>query len=139
MATCLDVADAAYPTHFNGNDILPLEGTSLVPIFHDQDNHKGALIWEHEGNKAVRQGDWKLVCKHLGDWELYNLLENRTETDDLASQYPDVVSELRSIYDAWAERCGVKPWDIITEKLKKRREKAGNPKEEGAIDRRDLN
>ena len=85
MATCLDVAGADYPTRFNGNDIIPLEGTSLAPIFHDQPNHKEALIWEHEGNKAVRRGRWKLVCKYPGDWELYDIVANRTETEDLAA------------------------------------------------------
>jgi arylsulfatase len=138
MATCLDVADAEYPAQLNGNDIVPLEGTSLAPIFHGQHNYKEALIWEHEGNKAVRQGHWKLVCKYPGDWELYDLVANRTETNDVAVQHPDVVKELRSIYDAWAERCGVKPWDVIAERLRKRREKAGNTIDEGAIDRRDL-
>ena len=82
MATCLDVAGADYPARFNGNDIIPLEGTSLVPIFDDQPNHKEALIWEHEGNKAVRRGRWKLVCKHPGDWELYDIVANRTETEE---------------------------------------------------------
>ena len=115
-----------------------MEGTSLAPIFRGEHNHKEALIWEHEGNKAVRQGHWKLVCKHLGDWELYDLLANRTETNDLALQHPDVVKELRSIYEAWAERCSVKPWEVIAEKLRQRREKADLIKDEGAIDRRDL-
>ncbi len=136
LATCLDVAGADYPTQFNLNDIVPLEGTSIAPIFHDQHNHKDALIWEHEGNKAVRRGRWKLVCKYPGEWELYDLVENRTETDDLAAQHPDVVEELSAIYDEWAERCGVKPWDHIAEKLRLRREKAGNVNDEGAIDRR---
>ena len=63
MATCLDVAGADYATRFNGNDIIPLEGTSPTPIFDDQPNHKESLIWEHEGNKAIRRGRWKLVCK----------------------------------------------------------------------------
>ena len=136
LATCLDVAGADYPTQFNDNDIVPLEGTSIAPIFHDQHNHKDALIWEHEGNKAVRRGRWKLVCKYPGEWELYDLVANRTETDDLAAQHPDVVEELSAIYDEWAERCGVKPWDHIAEKLRSRREKAGNVSDEGAIDRR---
>lgn len=112
------MAGADYPTQLNGNDITPLEGASLALIFHDQHNHKDALIWEHEGNKAVRRGRWKLVCKYPGDWELYDVVANRTETDDIAAQHPDVVEELSAIYDAWAERCGVKPWDDISEKLR---------------------
>jgi arylsulfatase A-like enzyme len=136
MATCLDVAGADYPTRFNGNDIVPLEGTSLVPIFHDQPNHKDALIWEHEGNKAIRRGRWKLVCKYPGDWELYDLVANRTETNDLAEEHPEIVDELGAMHDAWAERCGVKSWEYISEKQRLRREKAGDVRNDGAHDRR---
>ena len=124
MATCLDVAGADYPTRFNGNDIIPLEGTSLAPIFDDQPNHKEALIWEHEGNKAVRRGRWKLVCKYPGGWELYDIVANRTETEDLAGRHPEIVKELGAIHDAWAERCGVKSWAHMLANLKAAREKA---------------
>ena len=73
MATCLEVSGATYPEEHNGRPILPLEGTSLVPIFDGKDNGKAVLYWEHEGNCAVRQENWKLVCKFPGDWELYDL------------------------------------------------------------------
>ena len=126
MATCLDVAGADYPTRFNGNDILPLEGTSLQPIFHDQPNHKEALIWEHEGNKAVRRGRWKLVCKYPGDWELYDIVANRTETEDLAARHPDIVEEFGAIHDAWAERCGVQSWEHMLGNLHAARAKAAS-------------
>ena len=125
MATCLDVAGADYPTRFNGHDILPLEGTSLAPIFHDRPNHKDALIWEHEGNRAVRRGRWKLVCKYPGGWELYDIVANRTETHDLAERHPEIVAELGAIHDAWAERCGVKPWKPLLEKMTAARKKSG--------------
>ncbi len=125
MATCLDVAGADYPTRFNGHDILPLEGASLAPIFHDRPNHKDALIWEHEGNKAVRRGRWKLVCKYPGEWELYDIVANRTETHDLAERHPEIVAELGAIHDAWAERCGVKPWEPLLEKMTAARKKSG--------------
>ena len=135
MATCLDVAGADYPTRFNGNDIVPLEGTSLAPIFHDQPNHKEALIWEHEGNKAVRRGRWKLVCKYPGEWELYDIVANRTETEDLAGRHPEIVDELGAVFAAWAERCGVKPWEDVSEVLRAQRERSGRS-DHGAIDRR---
>ena len=115
MATCLDVSGATYPEQYNGNDIKALEGTTLAPIFDDQPNGKEALIWEHEGNRAVRKGNWKLVCKYPGDWELYDIVKNRTETDDVAADNPDVVAELSAIHDAWAERCNVQPWSKIQE------------------------
>ena len=121
MATCVDVAGAEYPAQFNGNTIKPLEGTSLTPIFDDQPNGKEALVWEHEGNRAVRMGDWKLVCKYPGDWELYNVVENRTETDDISESHPEIVAELSSYYEAWAARCEVKPWVDILEIMRERR------------------
>ena len=121
MATCVDVAGAEYPAQFNGNTIKPLEGTSLTPIFDDQPNGKEALVWEHEGNRAVRRGDWKRVCKYPGDWELYNVVENRTETDDISESHPEIVAELSSYYEAWAARCEVKPWVDILEIMRERR------------------
>ena len=127
MATCLDVAGADYPSQFRGRAITPLEGVSLVPIFEDRDNKKEALIWEHEGNKAVRKGRWKLVCKHPGDWELYDMVANRTETNDLALQHPKLVEELSTIYDEWAERCGVKQWEHMAASLRRRREELHDP------------
>ncbi|MYC15447.1 MAG: arylsulfatase [Gemmatimonadetes bacterium] len=116
MATCLDIAGAEYPETYNGHEILPLEGASLTPIFDNQDNGKEYLIWEHEGNGAVRKGKWKLVKRYPGDWELYDIEADRSELGDLANDNPDVVSELSAIYDAWAERCGIEPWDNILAK-----------------------
>jgi len=116
MATCLDVAGAEYPDAFNGHDILPLEGTSLTPIFDGEDNGKPYLIWEHEGNGAIRKGKWKLVKRYPGGWELYDIEADRSELENLVNEQPDVVSELTALYDAWAERCFVEPWDRITNK-----------------------
>ena len=93
----------------------------MTPIFDDKLNGKEALIWEHEGNCAVRKGNWKLVCKRPGDWELYDIVKNRRETDDVAADNPDVAAELSAIFDAWAVRCNVEPWSkmqgIIRDKM----------------------
>lgn len=115
MATCLEISGAAYPDEHNGTPIFPLEGTSLTPIFDDKDNDRGALIWEHEGNAAVRKGKWKLVCKYPGDWELYDMETDRTECNDLSGQFPERVKELSALYQAWADRCFVAPWSEILE------------------------
>lgn len=113
MATCLDVAGAEYPKTFNGKDIQPLEGKSLLPIFQgkEREGHK-EIYWEHEGNRAVRQGNWKLVSKHPGGWELYDLAADRTELNDLAAANPDKVKELSALYEAWAKRANVEPWPV---------------------------
>ena len=121
MATCLDVSGATYPERYNGNNIQALEGTALTPIFDGEPNGKEALIWEHEGNCAVRKGNWKLVCKYPGDWELYDIVANRTETNDVAADNPDVVAELSAIFDAWAARCNVQPWSNMLQIMREKR------------------
>jgi arylsulfatase len=67
------------------------------------------LCWEHEGNRAVRQGDWKAVAPHRGAWELYDLARDPTEGHDLASRHPDKIQELVTLWQRWADRCGVWP------------------------------
>jgi arylsulfatase len=72
MATCLGLAGASYPEEFAGQKIQPLEGVSLAPAFQGADVPRTQpLFWEHEGNRAIRVGDWKLVSKHPRSWELY--------------------------------------------------------------------
>jgi len=113
MATCLDVAGAEYPTEHDGRKLTPLEGKSLLPIF--KGRHRpghDAIYWEHEGNRAVRAGKWKLVAAHSQDWELYDLENDRTELNNLAPKYPQNVDKLRAMYERWAERCGILPWPI---------------------------
>src|SRR5262249_5995408 len=114
MATCLDAAGAEYPKRFQGRDILPLEGKSLLPIFQGKTRARhAALFWEHEGNRAVRQGKWKLVAAQKGAWELYDLETDRTELHDRAQDHPEKVKELVARYDEWAQRVGVVPWEQL--------------------------
>lgn len=111
MATCMDVAGAKYPLEFNGKPILPMEGKSLVPAFANQPINRDAIFWEHEGNAAVRAGDWKLVrVGHDGPWELYDMKADRSELHNLASQKPERAKELADKWEAWAVRTNVKPY-----------------------------
>ncbi len=116
MATVVDLGRAPYPTQFNGQPILPMEGRSLAPTFSAPPapsvapSPDRALFWEHEGNAAVRVGDWKLVRFHRdGAWELYNLATDRTELHDLAATQPARASALAAQWEAWAQRAHVKP------------------------------
>lgn len=110
MATMVDIAGVSYPKVLNGKPILPMEGRSLRPAFENKAVERDAFFWEHEGNAAVRVGDWKLVRKGAsGPWELYDLNADRTEMHDLASQQPQKAEELKAKWHAWAERCMVKP------------------------------
>lgn len=121
MATFVDLAGASYPQKYNGNDIHPLQGKSLVPLLKGEDKpvHDEPIFWEHEGNKAVRLGKYKLVmawnAKNPEKWELYNMETDRTEMHDLAEELPEKVAEMKQMWNEWAERIGVQPWARILE------------------------
>lgn len=114
MPTLLELSGATYPRQRDGTDILPTEGESLLPALKGDGAtpRTGPLFWEHEGNRAVRVGDWKLVAGHGEPWHLYHIADDRTEMNDLAAHHPDRVKELTNLYDAWVRRCGVEPWPV---------------------------
>ena len=63
-----------------------------------------ALFFEHEGNRAVRLGDWKAVWTNCGQtWELYNIRRDRSETNDRADEFPDRVRQMAQLLDNWAK------------------------------------
>lgn len=110
MATCVDLAGATYPNQFSGKPITPLEGRSLKPTFVGEEIEREAIFWEHEGNRAVRVGDWKLVAKgNDGPWELYNVADDRAELNDLAASEPARVRTLAAMWHKYAERAMVLP------------------------------
>ncbi|MBN2452131.1 MAG: arylsulfatase [Lentisphaeria bacterium] len=111
MATSVAVSGARYPSTVDGRAIRPMEGVDLRPLFAGRPIQRQAIYWEHEGNRAVRVGKWKLVAKgHNGPWELYDMEADRTELDNLATAQPAKTAELASLWDAWALRAHAKPW-----------------------------
>jgi arylsulfatase A-like enzyme len=79
--------------------VPPFPGQSLLPAFaRDGSVTRAALWWEHEGNRAIRVGDRKLVAAKNTPWELYDLATDRTETHNLAAQQPEKV---RDLADRW--------------------------------------
>ena len=120
MPTLIDLAGGTYPKIYNGNETNPMEGISLVPVFNGkQIKRKRPLFWEHEGNRAIRSGDWKLVSeydystKQFRKWELYNLSNDRSELIDLSEQNIKLKDKMIRQYEEWAERTGVISKDII--------------------------
>lgn len=113
MATCLDVAGATYPREFNGNRIQPLEGISLTAVFKGRRLDERPLFWEHEGNRAVRNGRWKLVSRYPHNWELYDLRKDRSETMDVAATKPEITASLAALYNQWQARIGVTDWRTL--------------------------
>jgi len=106
MPTLLELAESEYPSEYQGKAILPVEGESLVPIFQGRQRvgHK-SLSWELFGNRAIRQGDWKLTWgASEKKWELYDLSTDRSETDNLAAKHPQRVSAMSRDWEAWRKR-----------------------------------
>ena len=111
LPTILEATGAQYPASFRGREILPPEGRSMLAALRGAVVPDGTLYWEHTGNAALRRGQWKLVREHPRAWELYNVVEDRSELHDLAAHHPEVVAELAAVWQAWAERVGVIPWE----------------------------
>ena len=128
MPTLLEVAGTSYPKTYKGKDVPPALGKSWVPVLEgraesprtDQD----VLAWEVFGNRAVRQGSWKLrwEWKPLGkgDWELFDLAADPGELKDLAAEHPDKLKEMVALWDDFARRNNVVlPNRTIFESLEK--------------------
>ena len=120
MATAVDLSKTTYPAN-----VKPMEGRSLVPLFTGGKIEREALYWEHEGNRAVRMGDWKLVAEHAKPWELYNIAKDRSEQHDLSQQEPEHVKQMAALYEAYAKRANVELWEKV---IPKQRPKAGKKK-----------
>lgn len=121
MTTCIDLAGTQYPAEFKGNVIHPAPGKSLLPLLKGVKApiHEEPVFWEHEGNKAVRLGKYKLVSKWAKgqeyNWELFDLEKDGTEMNNLAEEMPDKVLELRQLYEAWAGQNHILPWHSVTD------------------------
>ncbi len=114
MATCVDAAGAAYPSTYRGAPVLPMEGRSLRPAFEGKPIQRAdAIYWEHEGNRAVCDGRWKLVSRFPDRWELYDLEADRSELNDLAARDPSRTERMVAQYERWAARCHVEPWEKV--------------------------
>jgi len=112
-ATAIDIAGAEYPAEKDGNAIKPVEGKSLLPLFAGQSLERDALYWEHEGNRAIREGDFKLVAEFGKPWELYNIAKDRSEQHDLIDTMPELARRLEDKWQTYANRADVKPWTMF--------------------------
>ena len=95
MATFIDLSGASYPAQIGDRQMDPLQGRSLLPIFQGKQRTPHDRLYFHFGtDRALREGDWKLVSAKQGRWELYNMDSDRTELHDLASKYPERVARM---------------------------------------------
>jgi arylsulfatase A-like enzyme len=98
--TVLDVAGIELPREWNGQERPPLPGLSFAPLFAQDGAIAHDYLWfMHEGNRAIRVGDWKLVAARDEPWELYNLAEDRGETNNLIAQQPDKAKQLEDLWN----------------------------------------
>jgi len=120
MPTCLELAGVKFPAEFNGTQTISPEGLSLLPAIAGKKLDREFLFWEHEGNRAIRTGKWKLVAKlntpmqftpeDENKWELYDLEKDPSETEDLAAKYPGRVKKMAAKWEEEAVRLKAKPW-----------------------------
>lgn len=112
MPTCIALAGAEYPSTYNGHSIKPLaaEGRSLLPLISGEGEWNGerTLFWEHENGRAVRVGNWKMTSLRNGGWQLFDLSTDYSETNNVASEYPDKVREMKTLWNNWAKSVGLK-------------------------------
>lgn len=126
MPTLLQVAGVSPPEKAATEPIPPMEGKSLFPVLRGGSIGSRTLCWEHEGNRAVRRGDWKLVARNGLPWEVYHLSMDRTETENLLYAQP-VAASLSAEWNAWAKRVGVLPWETVRNRLVEIRQRRLNP------------
>ncbi len=116
MATLVDITGATYPDTMRDQPVGAMDGISLLPAFRNGTVERGKpVFFEWRNGRAVVDGHWKLVVHKVrpqdeesglwdfssGEWELYDLSVDRTETNNLAESHPEKLAELRSKYEAW--------------------------------------
>jgi arylsulfatase len=124
LPTILDLAEIEHPQTFQGREVLPLRGASMLPaLTSDRASvHTEAYVmgWELFGRRAVRQGDWKIVWEpaatpweprdpHITDdvWRLYNLADDPGEQFDLAQQQPERLQALIAEWQIYSQETGI--------------------------------
>jgi arylsulfatase len=125
--TLLQLAGVGHPDQAEGHKVAPLQGRSLLPWLRGQTPSEAPRFdkgWELFGQKAYRQGDWKIVYSvppfGPGDWQLFNLRTDRAEQANLALQHPEKVAELKTAYAAYAHRNGVLNVPRLAERIAER-------------------
>jgi arylsulfatase len=101
MATLVDLTGATYPESFKEQEIIPMQGTSLLPAFDNRPlNREKPLYWQWKKGGAVRDGDMKAVF-FSGAWELFDLSKDRNEANDLSAQYPEQLQRMKRMWAEW--------------------------------------
>lgn len=118
LPTILAATGLSYPTEFGGAPIQKPDGESLMPLIEGKDwSRERPLHFEHEGNCAIRHGNFKMVRKFNEPWELYDMEKDRTELNNLMGRNDPLSSRLLKEYENWARLAGVEDWNVLLPKL----------------------
>jgi arylsulfatase len=115
VPTVLELAGVQHPSSFNGREVAPVQGKSWVEMLEGKTQSPRSpddwLGWELFGNRAIRQGDWKISSLYqplgTGDWQLYNLDEDPGEQYDLSEKFPGKKTDLIALWEEYKKTNGV--------------------------------
>lgn len=116
VPTFLDLAGIKHPATEGESTVAPVQGKSMVPLLEGgrkQIRSDGdATAWELFGNRALRQGDWKILFMSppaggTGDWQLFNLKDDPAELHDLSAEHPEKRRRLLKLWDEYVKSNGV--------------------------------
>ena len=111
--TCYEAAGANYPDTIGDRILKQMDGVSLLPLIRDETMPSRNLCYAYKDYRVVRNDKWKLLGLFTtrkdkpGDWHLFDLTGDQSETIDVADKYPEVVEQLSDVWDAWDEDVGV--------------------------------
>ena len=116
--TLFEVTGSPYLRELGGHALQALDGESFSSAFGGQNwQREQPIFWEHEGNCAIRHGQFKLVCRNANAWELYDMEKDRTEQVDLSAHNPRLIKKMSHEFEVWSAQVGVQPWDVMWPKL----------------------
>jgi arylsulfatase len=103
MPTVVDIADANYPAEHDGDPVVSMQGESLVPVLKGKtdEQRQGPIYWQWSDGRAIYDQGWKLVTEGEDNWQLYDLRQDRTETNNLLEQKPQRVEGLKQKWQQW--------------------------------------
>lgn len=123
VPTILDLLEIKKPESWKGASIPSSPGKSLLPAFaKDLTIQRDSLWWFHEGNRAIRVGDFKLVAAKNNPWELYDLSDDRAESNNLITQYPAKAADLKEQWEKQLRQ--ISEIAILTSQKKKSEKKS---------------
>jgi arylsulfatase len=130
LPTFLDMAETAYPATHAGHDLLPVEGRSMLSLLRGEKREPHAsLAWFWARNRAIRQGQWKLVWDSgVRKWELYDIDVDRCESEDLAQKYPQRAERMAADWYAWAKKVGLSEKSYASKKNDRKKKKKNKSK-----------